>query len=121
MTSYLENIRNKMYFKYGAFGDIYQCFDYYTTSELKGKGDVEKMGISTMAWDYQVMKKESDVEALVKIIRLIANIFTVNEIGMDIYINKGIQFRDLIKKLKILLEKKANIQANPVHPLLCRT
>lgn len=61
------------------------------------------MGISTMAWDYQVMKKESDVEALVKIIRLIANILTVNEIGMDIYINKGIQFKDLIKKLKILL------------------
>ena len=73
------------------------------------------MGISTMAWDYQVMKKENDIEALVKIIRLIANLLTINEIGMDIYVNKGIQFRDLIKKLKILLEKKASIEANPVN------
>ena len=30
------------------------------------------------AWDYQAMKKESDVEAIIKIIRLIANIFTVS-------------------------------------------
>ena len=104
MTSFLVDIRNKMYFKYSAFADVYQCFDYYITSELKGKtSDIDKMGISTMAWDYQVMKKQSDIEALVKIIRLIANLFTVNEIGMDIYLNKGIQFRDFIKKLKILL------------------
>lgn len=35
------------------------------------------MGISMAAWDYQAMKKESDIEAIIKIIRLIANIFTV--------------------------------------------
>jgi hypothetical protein len=58
MTAYLVDIRNKMYFKYSAFTDIYQCFDYYITSELKGKvSDVDKMGISKMAWDYQAMKK----------------------------------------------------------------
>ena len=72
------------------------------------------MGISKMAWDFQVMKKENDIEALVKIIRLIANLLTVSEIGNDIYTtNQGVLFRDLIKKLKILLEKKPNIEANP--------
>lgn len=61
------------------------------------------MGISVAAWDYQAMKKESDVEALVKIIRLLANLFTVNEIGQDIYLNRGIHFKDMMKKLKDLL------------------
>ncbi len=36
------------------------------------------MGLSMAAWDYQAIKKESDIEAIIKIIRLIANIFTVN-------------------------------------------
>ena len=58
MTSFLVDIRNKMYFKYEAFIDIYECFNYYIASELKGKGnDIEMMGISKMAWDFQVMKK----------------------------------------------------------------
>jgi hypothetical protein len=39
---------------------------------------------------------------------------------MDIYVNKGIQFRDLIKKLKILLEKKPSIEDNPVRIILYR-
>lgn len=83
---------------------------------MKGKGnDIEMMGISKMAWDFQVMKKENDIEALVKIIRLIANLLTVSEIGNDIYTNnQGVLFRDLVKKLKILLEKKPSIEANPV-------
>ena len=67
------------------------------------------MGISVAAWDYQAMKKESDVEALVKIIRLLANLFTVNERGQDIYLNRGVHFKDLMKKLKDLLEKKCSI------------
>ena len=67
-----------------------------------------------MGWDYQVMKKESDVEALVKIIRLLANLFTITEIGTDIYVNRGIQFRDMVKKLKILLERKGDVSLNPV-------
>lgn len=44
-----------------------------------------------------------------KIIRLLANLFTVNEIGQDIYLNRGNHFKDLIKKLKELLEKKCSI------------
>ena len=39
MTSFLVDIRNKMYFKYEAFTDIYECFNYYIASELKGKGN----------------------------------------------------------------------------------
>ena len=71
------------------------------------------MGISKMAWDFQAMKKENDIEALVKIIRLIANLLTVSEIGNDIYTtNQGVLFRDLVKKLKILLEKKPSIESN---------
>lgn len=36
-------------------------------------------------WDYAAMKTETDVEALMKIVRLIANLFTVSEIGQHIY------------------------------------
>lgn len=55
------------------------------------------------AWDYQAMKKESDIEALIKIIRLIANIFTVSNIGQDIYMNDSKSYRDLVFKLSSLL------------------
>ena len=61
------------------------------------------MGISMAAWDYQAMKKESDVEAIIKIIRLIANIFTVSESGQDIYVNDSKSFKELVIKLKNLL------------------
>lgn len=66
------------------------------------------------AWDYQAIKKESDIEAIIKIIRLIANIFTVNEIGKDIYMNDSASYKELIKKMKTLLEKKSNIEKSSV-------
>jgi hypothetical protein len=72
------------------------------------------MGLSMAAWDYQAIKKESDIEAIIKIIRLIANIFTVNEIGRDIYMNDSGSYRELMKKLKGLLEKKSNIEKSSV-------
>lgn len=72
------------------------------------------------AWDYQAIKKESDIEAIIKIIRLIANIFTVNEIGRDIYMNDSGSYRELMKKLKGLLEKKSNIEKSSVIFLLSR-
>ena len=55
------------------------------------------------AWDYQNIKKESDIECAIRIIRLIANIFTVSAIGQDIYVNDLQSYRELIKKMKGLL------------------
>ena len=45
------------------------------------------MGLSMAAWDYQHIKKESDVDCAIRIVRLIANLFTVTAIGQDIYVN----------------------------------
>jgi hypothetical protein len=61
------------------------------------------MGLSMAAWDYQAIKKESDIEAIIKIIRLIANIFTVTQIGEDIYMNDSQSYKEVIKKLRGLL------------------
>ena len=55
---------------------------------------------------YNYILFRSDSEALMKIIRLIANLLTVEEIGNDIVIKKGIYYKDLVKKLKMLLTKK---------------
>ena len=52
-----------------------------------------------------------------KIIRLIANIFTVPEIGQHIYRERPNDYRQLIKQLKALLEKKANIEKASVKNL----
>lgn len=51
------------------------------------------MGLSMAAWDYQHIKKESDIDCAIRIIRLIANIFTVPAIGQDIYVNNSVCFR----------------------------
>ncbi len=71
------------------------------------------------AWDYQTMKKESDIEAIIKIIRLIANIFTVAQIGSDIYVNDSKSFKELIIKLKGILERKniANHAVSQIYNL----
>jgi hypothetical protein len=53
-----------------------------------------------------------------KIIRLIANLFTVPEIGQHVYQNYAQHYRDLIKTLKILLEKKSNLEKHNVYILL---
>ena len=107
-----------MYFTFNSWPDIFCCFVHYADSELKGKSEVEKMGVSMAAWDYQVMKKESDIDAIIKIIRLIANLFTVASIGTDIYTNDSKSYRELILKLKSLLEKK-NMEQHSVTHVLC--
>ena len=64
---------------------------------------MEKMGLSMAAWDYQHIKKESDIDCAIRIVRLITNLFTVAPIGQDIYINQSQNYRDLVKKLKSIL------------------
>lgn len=76
------------------------------------------MGISMAAWDLPAMKKESDVEALMKIIRLIANLFTEAEIGQHVYREHADHYRQLIKSLKMLLAKKSDIEKYNVSHLL---
>lgn len=77
------------------------------------------MGLSMAAWDYQHIKKESDIDCVIRIIRLMANLSTVPAIGQDIYLNHGPCYRELIKKLKTLLQKKSNIDRSSVpRPLL---
>jgi uncharacterized membrane protein YgaE (UPF0421/DUF939 family) len=72
------------------------------------------MGVSMAAWDYQAMRKESDVEALMKMIRLIANLFTVPEIGNHLYREKPEQYRQLVKQLAKVLEKRGNLEKGSV-------
>jgi len=66
------------------------------------------------AWDYQNIRKESDIDCAIRIVRLIANLFTVAAIGQDIYINDQTAYRELVRKLETLLEKKANIEKSSV-------
>ena len=61
------------------------------------------MGLSMAAWDYQHIKKESDIDCAIRIIRLMANLLTVPSIGEDIYMNHSNCYRELLKKLKKLL------------------
>ena len=103
MTSYLADIRSQLYYDFKAWRDVYECFEYYAGRELSGRNEVDKMGLSMAAWDYQNIKKESDIDCAIRIIRLIANLFTVSAIGQDIYLNDGNAYRELIKKLKTLL------------------
>ena len=49
-----------------------------------------------------------------KIVRLIANLFTVPEIGQKIYRDHSDNYRQLIKNLKMLLEKKSDVHKNNV-------
>ena len=49
-----------------------------------------------------------------KIVRLIANLFTVPEIGQKIYRDYSDNYRQLIKNLKMLLEKKSDVNKNNV-------
>lgn len=55
------------------------------------------------AWDYQHIKKESDIDCAIRIVRLIANLFTLPPIGQDIYLNQPNTYRELVKKLKAIL------------------
>ena len=64
------------------------------------------MGITHTSWDFKIMKTESDLEALIKLIRLIANLLTVENIGYDIITNKSNIYKELIKRLVILLTNK---------------
>jgi hypothetical protein len=49
----------------------------------------------------------NDQDALIKIIRLIANLLTVEEIGYDLFKNKKLIYRDLVKKVRNLIHEKS--------------
>ena len=57
MTSYISDIRTQIYSDFSAWDDIFICFEHYANSELQGKSQVDKMGISMAAWDLPAMKK----------------------------------------------------------------
>ena len=64
------------------------------------------MGITHTSWDFKIMKAESDLEALIKLIRFIGNLLTVENIGYDVITNKQNIYRELIKRLVVLLTNK---------------
>ena len=64
------------------------------------------MGITHTSWDFKIMKAEYDLEALIKLIRLIGNLLTVENIGYDVITNKQNIYRELIKRLVVLLTNK---------------
>lgn len=63
------------------------------------------MNITQTGWDFKAMQKESDQSALIKIVRLIANLLTVEEIGQDIINVKANYYKDMIMKIKLILKK----------------
>ena len=120
MTSYLHDIRQQLYFDFAVWRDLFECFEYYADRELSGQGQADKLGLSMAAWDYQHLKKESDIDCAIRIVRLMANLFTENSIGSDIYLNNSNAYRLLIVKLKGLLERKSNLERWSVPSLRCR-
>jgi hypothetical protein len=110
MTTFLNTIRSQLYFTFLVWDDLFMCFEHYAHSELHGRNEVELMGVSKAGWDFTAMKKESDVEALMKIIRFIANLFTEAEIGQHIYREHSTQYKELIRTLKDLLQRKSDLE-----------
>lgn len=49
-----------------------------------------------------------------------ANLFTVPAIGQDIYMSDAASYRELIRKLKSILEKKSNLEKSSVPSVPCR-
>jgi hypothetical protein len=80
------------------------------------KESVDKFRISFTSMDFQ-SQKESDKEVLIKIIRLIANIITVDKIGSDLYMNRRHNFIEIAKKLIAVLRDK-QIGKDNVSPSL---
>ncbi|KAL4489170.1 hypothetical protein ABPG73_005657 [Tetrahymena malaccensis] len=121
ITTYNESIRNMIYFQFNAFKDIYNCFEYYAQRELTPLKNetVDKLGLSTAAWDFKIMQKESDSEALIKLLRLIANLMTVQEIGTHLITKKGVYYHDLIKKCKLILQKYKDINEKNSEIINC--
>lgn len=44
----------------------------------------------------------SDTDALIKLIRLLANLMTVEKIGTDFITNRMVYYKDILKKIKIV-------------------
>lgn len=116
MTGFIEEIRQMIYFQQHAFKDIYDAFLHYYNKHINPKDllnttankfNSNKFNMTTTAWDYGSMAKENDSDALLKIMRLFANLLTIPQIGQDFATKKELYFKDLLKKLKGLLDTKS--------------
>lgn len=55
----------------------------------------------------KVIKNRSDNDALIKLVRLLANLMTVEKIGTDFIINRMAYFKDILRKTKAILSFKS--------------
>ena len=64
------------------------------------------MNLTKTAWDYKNLEKEDNLDAFLKIMRMLANFMTIPQIGQDFFSKKEIYFKDVLKKVKFILENK---------------
>ena len=59
-----------------------------------------------MKFDIFIFFHRSDNDALIKIIRLLANLMTVEKIGIDFIANRMVYYKDILKKIKVFFSTK---------------
>jgi hypothetical protein len=79
--------------------------------DLLKQSFANKFNLTTNAWDFKTLEKENDSDALLKLMRLLANLMTIPQIGSDFVSKKENYFKDLLKKVKGLLDTK-NIESH---------
>jgi hypothetical protein len=121
MTSHIGEMRDVVYFNFQGFADIYACFCFYCAREIDGAKD-EKMnfdgGKTFSSFEFHKAKgKEDENDVLTKLLRLLANLFTLPKIGKDLMQKQPKIYRDMLKRLSELLSRREITQDD--EQILC--
>jgi hypothetical protein len=112
IATYFEEFREFIYFDLNGFPEIYNCLDYYLSKGEKDSAkDIDKIMRMSFTKIDSASAKENDQDAQIKLIRLLANLFTLDKIGIDFITKHTPKYKAILQKLNNLISEK-KIKAN---------
>lgn len=101
LTAYQEDVAAYVYFK--DKGSILACFEHFMSKSNDEDDYYESMIKSFAEFDFL---NQDDKKVLNKVIRLMANMFTVEEPAVHFIKERFAQYKQLLKKLKYFMTEK---------------
>jgi len=103
ITTFIAEMREALYFDFEIFPQLFECFKFYMT---KGSQDMEKLMRSSFTKFDKASGSENNLDAITKLVRLMANLFTLDKIGIDFVTKNGPQYKLLLQYLCAKLKEK---------------
>ena len=103
ITTFNDNLRNEMYFKFDGFQSCFNAFEHYISKTTNQDDFYESMLKSFSNFDFL---RQDDKDVLNKLIRFFANIFTDEEAATHFIKERFSNYKMVLRKLRFFMTEQ---------------